>query len=933
IKLEGNPDHPLNRGALCARAEASLWNLYDPDRIRTPRWQQRAADAAGAASGAGHAAGAVTWDEVDRRIAAALADASARTGKVRLLTGAAMGPATRQAIQDFCQAQADARHVVFEPINTENIARAVAECHGGSPRVPRYRFDRAEMILSLGADFLGTWISPVEFAKDWAARRRLGSTHPLPGRERDGGRMMSRLVAFEPILSLTGTNADERYAVRADDLVRVAFALTHEIGVTRGGLNGEAAAALAPFAIAEVAPRIGIPAEVLRRIAQQMVAARGRALVVGGLLTGSLGLALQVAVQTLNHVLGAVGETVDLAERVSRQAAGSESDLAALVAEMQSGAVQVLVIAGVNPVYSLPDGLRFREALARVPLVVSLTDRLDETAAEADAVLPLSHYLESWGDAEPQAGVVSLVQPTIAPLYLSRTLAANLLAWKEGPRPGGSSPDERWYEYLRAFWRERVFPRTGVGSSFEAFWESSLRTGVVAVTEASGGSGALNAAAIARIAAGMPPRAAESGSLMLVCYPTVALYDGRHAGNSWLQELPDPVTKIAWDNYLCVAPRTAKRLGLEEEDVVEVRGGDAVVRLPVHIQPGTHEDIVAAPLGYGRQAAGRAGTGVGARVADLAQVAAAGVQWAGRFVTLRKTGERHKLAVTQGHHRIAGRPIIQEATLAAYRADPHAGAHEHDAAGAPPSMWAPHTYPGHRWGMAIDLSTCTGCSACVIGCQVENNVPAVGKKQVLKGREMHWIRIDRYYAGSEEQPTTVHQPMLCQHCEKAPCETVCPTLATVHDSEGLNLQIYNRCVGTRYCSNNCPYKVRRFNWFDYGNKRLPSAYVWHEPLHLMLNPDVTVREKGIMEKCTFCIQRIRAGKEEAKAKGIPVADGDIVTACQQACPTEAIVFGDLNDPHSRVARLAKDPRGYTVLRELNVLPQITYLTKIRNPGA
>ncbi|MBI2346041.1 MAG: 4Fe-4S dicluster domain-containing protein [Deltaproteobacteria bacterium] len=929
IKLEGNPDHPVNRGGLCARAQTSVWNLYDPDRLRTPVLRDRAK---GSTAEAG-------WDPVDQQIREAFAQINAKRGRVRLLTGATGGPATQQLIGEFVAAQTDGRHIVYEPVNTDEIAQAHVECFGrfseqseregeapaalpleGATRAPgittpRYRFDRADVVVTLGADFLGTWISPVEFARDWAAGRKLNG---------DGKGRMSRLIVLEPILTLTGTNADERYPVKPTDLVAVALALAAECGGTPEMLK--------PFALNERDAVGGVPAAALKRIAQALASARGRSLIVAGLLTGEQGIALQVAVNYLNSLLGNYGQTIDVSHG-SRQAPGVFADLQTLIDEMNAGTVDALIVSGVNPVYNLPIATRFIDGMKKVPLVIQMTDRVDETSAMADIVLPVSHFLESWGDAEPQTGVYSIVQPTIAPLYLTRTLAANLIAWMNGAAvaaakglvvPPEKSPEEYWYEYLRATWRERIYPTFGASVSFEAFWESCLRTGAVEMRgEAQGGAGAFNTEALARatrVSAGGP--ADGPVGPQLVGYPTVAQYDGRYANNSWLQELPDPVTKITWDNYVCLAPRTAKRLGLEEEDVIALvppqsarvpaedpeRYSEKLVELPVHIQPGTHEDVVAVPIGYGRTAAGRVGNGVGAFVHDLAQVRPEGIAWAGLPVSIAKTGKRHRLATTQGHQQLMGRPIIQETTFEEYRKNPHAGAddsHWHD--GAPPSMWAKHKYEGRRWGMAIDLNSCTGCSACVVACQVENNIPAVGKKQILKGREMHWLRIDRYYSPEEENPNVVHQPMLCQHCEKAPCETVCPVLATVHDNEGLNLQVYNRCVGTRYCSNNCPYKVRRFNWFDYGNKNR-AHYVWQEPLHLMLNPDVTVREKGIMEKCTFCIQRIRKGKEDAKAKGIEVADGAIKTACQQSCPTDAIVFGDMNDPESRVAKLKKDPR-------------------------
>lgn len=921
IKLEGNPDHPVNRGALCTWSQAAVWNLYDPDRLQRPMRHEPEPNVFQE----------LTWAEADERAHAALAQANT----VWVLTGAEAsgGPATQQVVRDFLASQRSGRHVVYQPINTDTIARGQAAAYGAGSGVPHYRFDQAEVVVSFGADFLGTWISPVEYARDWASRRRLDAQQTA----------MSRLICFEPTLSLTGTNADERYPVRPSDLVTAALALAHEVAVLA---NDSGAASLAAFGSDAHVDRLGIPTAVVQRIAHELWAARGKSLLVGGTLDGAAGERLQVILNYLNTVLGNDGKTVD-GQRHSRQAEGSFAGLQSLIEAARAGQVGALIIAGGNPLYALPAASGFAEALRRVPVVIYLADRLDETCAAAHLILPASHFLESWGDTEPQTGVYGLVQPTIAPLYGTRAFGELLHAWLPEARRQAS-----WHDYVKAAWQTQVYPQSGRAVSFELFWEGALRVGAVAPTVGGAQARTLRADALDAVVRGAAPAPAADGTFELVCQPSLALYDGRYANNGWLQELPDPVTKITWDNYLSIAPQTATAMALHEGDVVRIAGlganGGAVLELPIHIQPGMHAQSVAVALGYGRRAAGRIGNGVGVAIHDVAQVAAGHLSWTVAGVTLQPTGANVELACTQGHHRIDAtvkgvhfgpRPIVRETTFDAYRHHPTAGqfgaesgegaAHGHGPEAAQPSMWAPFKYEGYRWAMAVDLGTCTGCSACVVACQVENNIPPVGKQQVLTGREMHWIRIDRYYSGPEDNPETIHQPMMCQHCEKAPCETVCPVLATVHDDEGLNVQVYNRCVGTRYCANNCPYKVRRFNWFDYGNRRR-AAYAWAEPLHLMLNPDVTVREKGVMEKCTFCVQRIRGAKEDAKMRGEKVRDGDFQTACQQSCPTQAITFGNINDPASRVAQLAKHARGYHALWELNILPQVTYLTKVRN---
>ncbi len=918
IKLEGMKEHPLNRGGLCARGQASLLNLYDPDRLKGPVAINRATGAAGA----------TTWGALDARAVRALGDTRSGGGKVVLLTGTLTSPTTRALVSDFLSAFPSGAHVVYDAVSSDAIAKA-QELSYGERLVPRYRLDRADLIVTLGADPLGTFLSPVEFARDFASRRR-----PESG-------TMSKLVAIEPILTLTGTNADVRHRVRPEHLLGVALALAHELHIRapRAPLAGNAAVSgsLRDYS-AETAERdAGLPPGTLAALADDLWASRGKSLVLAGPQAAPAGhaVALQVAANLLNSALGNDGVTVDTSTP-SLQSQGSEEAVLSLAERMRAGEVQALLIHGVNPVYSLPAALGFAELMKRVPFVLSFSDRVDETARHADFVAPDNHYLESWNDHEPRRGVRSLAQPTIAPLYETRAFQDTLLAWGRalgtGPVAGTSGT---WHDYLREAWRKDVYPRSNAAADFDIFWEGALREGVWQSDRGTNGAGTGNGAAGSGAGGAFRPAAmgtipaagapgAPGGSLSLVLYAPVALYDGRSANNAWLQELPDPVSKIDWDNYVSISPSRAKALGVSDyemkADVVTVDVGHAKFDLPVHVQPGLHPDVVAIALGYGRTAAGRVGNKVGQNAYALAQATAGRIGMSGIPVRLTKTGRMTQLACVQGHQYTEDRPIVYETTFASFLKDPASG---NDESPNQPSMWTRHKYLGHRWGMAIDLNACIGCAACMVACQVENNVPVVGKSIVLRGREMHWLRIDRYYSGSAEDPETVHQPMLCQHCENAPCETVCPVLATVHNSEGLNVQIYNRCVGTRYCSNNCPYKVRRFNWFDYSSVREKS-------LRLALNPDVTVRTKGVMEKCTFCIQRIRDGKEGAKALGVPVKDGDIETACMQSCPTQAIVFGDTNDATSRVSEMTKRPRGYHVLWDLNTRPVVTYETKVRN---
>lgn len=885
IKLEGNASHPMNQGGLCARGQASLLNLYDPDRLKNP--VRRTGN---------------IWEDLDwGAVHQALSLIKPQSSRVRLLTGHIHSPATRAVIEQFVRTFPHARHVTYEPLSLDVVAQAQERSYGQKV-LPAYHFEKASLVVSFGADFLDTYLSPVEFTKKFTKTRQ-------PERK------LSRLVVCESVPSLTGFNADQRFPVKAGDELKIALALAHELLIEQN-LSGYAAhetvrSFLVPYSVELVGRETGVDYQSLRRLAGELWEHRGNSLVLGGSVSaqGQEGVALNVAANLLNSILGNDGKTVDAYISPSQQSGGRFEDIVALIEEMNRGEVDLLILWKVNPFYTLPMSLGFERAFKKVPQVIAVSDRIDETAKAAHWVLPEPHALESWGDAEPYKGLYSLRQPSIAPLYQTKSFEEILLSWI-----GGGD----WHEFLKDFWRTHIYPRSGQTLVFERFWESVLREGVFEARAPFVGHNPRLFLASALTQLALPQK--KGAGLQIIAYPTMAQYDGRSGNNSWLKELPDPVTKITWRNYLSVSPNLASEKGWKEGDILEIKARGLQAELPCHIQPGLHAQTVVVPLGFGRSGVGHVGDNLGVNTFEILSYShREGLSFQSE-VAIASTGRWIKLASTQNQNQLYGRPIIQETTLQAFQKNPEAG-HAHEE--VLPSMWSPHEYKGHRWGMAIDLTTCTGCSACMLACQVENNVPVVGEERVKQGREMHWIRIDRYYSGSVDNPDAVHQPMLCQHCENAPCETVCPTLATLHDDEGLNVQVYNRCVGTRYCSNNCPYKVRRFNWFE---------YLWkaEAPLAMTLNPDVSVREKGVMEKCTFCTQRIEEGKAQAKELGRELQDGDIKPACQQSCPADAIVFGDLNNPESRVAKAAKSPRGYHVLAELNVKPSITYMTKVRN---
>jgi molybdopterin-containing oxidoreductase family iron-sulfur binding subunit len=895
IKLEGNPQHPLSRGGLCAVGQASILGLYDAQRLRGPLRQGREA----------------SWDEVDNEIKAELQTLRAQRGAVRFLSGPVISPTLRASIAEFLKAFAGAQHVVYSPLSQSAILDAHAATHGARV-MPRYRFDRAEVVAGFDADFLGTWISPVEYTAGYRAQRALEAAPPR----------FSLHVQFEPRMSLTGAKADYRFRVRPSEMGDVLQNLAYRIARLAGEKFDAPSAAVPAFE------------SEMNALAQRLWAARGRSLVVCGV----NGRREQLLVNYINHLLGNYGATIEL-EAPSAQAQGDDAALADLLAELRDGRVHALFVLGADPLFDLPEREALAQGLAQVPLLVSFAQRLDDTAVVARYVCPDHHFLESWSDAEPVAGVMSVTQPVIRPLGHTRAVVESLAAWS------GRAADAHTMQ--RAYWHKAVYPRAQKKAPFDDFWNTAVHDGVTELAPARTTIRSFNRNPVLAVRARSGNHA---GGLELLLYPKAAMLDGRHAYNPWLHELPDPVSKVAWDNYACLAPATAERLSLEQGQLIRIEApGAPALELPVFIQPGQHESVIAVALGYGsrlsarfagigprwlhaRPSVGEAGV-VGVNAAPLLQLAAGALQSWRADVRLTPLARRHDLASTQHHHSLtvpaklappegARRPILQETTLAAFMADPSAGVEEH-----PPEadLWGEHAYPGHRWGMVVDLSACTGCSGCVIACQAENNVPVVGQDEVRRHREMHWIRIDRYYAESEAGVDVAFQPMFCQHCGNAPCETVCPVLATVHSSEGLNEQVYNRCIGTRYCANNCPYKGRRFNWFDYARE--------DKLQNLVLNPDVTVRSRGVMEKCTFCVQRIQEAKFEAGRRGVPLADGDIQPACQQSCPAQAIVFGDLNDPASRVAQLMRNPRRYRILAELNVRPAVGYLTLVRNRPA
>ncbi len=884
LKIEGNPKHPLNLGATSVRAQAHILSLYDPERLQGPQRNllNKAKTNRDTIS--------TKWEDVDDAVVKQLAK-----GGVAVLTGAINSPSTRAVVGDFAQAFG-AKHYVWEPLAHEEI-REGRKASYGDETVPFYRFDKAKVIVSIDADFLGTWLMPTTFTRQFSAGRK-------------DIKNMSKLVVFDSNYSLTGANADVRVRIKPSQQITAVMGLAYQVAQKTGSGNKSA---LEPFANA--AADLKMEPALLAKIAEDLVANKGKSLVVaGGLPTlTAQSRELQIAVNYLNSLLGNEGSTIE-GELTGLNA--SYQDMKELTDSLNKGVTKTVIIHGCNPLYSLAETSGFKEALKKASLVVYTGDRNDETGKQCDYIIPDHHALEGWGDNEIGKGLYSIHQPTIRPMYDTRSVQLSLMTWaymaNKGPKR--LTANETYYDYLRAFWKDEVYPKAGKGQSFDDFWDTALQDGVVG-TLATSGSKSFRGDALSSV----KPVKAEGFELVL--YPTVAIGDGTLANVAWLQELPDPVTKICWDNYVSMSMATATSLKVKEGSMMDLKINGKSYKLPAHIQPGLHDEVLAVAVGYGRTAAGKVANNIGLNAYEMVSFQNGMPVFSGAKVEISNTGMKYDLANPQTHHTMDGRQIVVEATLAQYMKDPGAGKHKHHIF----SMWSGHAYNGHKWGMAVDLNTCTGCNACVVACQSENNIPVVGKKYVIQGREMHWIRIDRYYVGDPANAEAVFQPLMCQHCDNAPCETVCPVAATVHNSEGLNDMVYNRCVGTRYCSNNCPYKVRRFNWFNY-------AKLIETPRHLALNPDVTVRTRGVMEKCSFCVHRIKDGKNKAKLEKRELQDGEIKTACQQVCPADAITFGDMNDPNSKVSQMFKDPRSYSLLEEFHAAPNVRYSTKIRNNG-
>ena len=885
-KIEGHPDHYDNRGAVRGYEQAMLLGLYDNDRAKQLKFRGEP----------------LSWMTLLNQFdALATKHAGDGGGRLRFLVEPTTSPLLIELRQKILQKFPQAKFVTYSPLASDGASDGIKLAYG-RPVQARHGLARASVIVSLDADFLGDGPEQLRLSREFAQRR-------IPGGE------MNRLYVVEPTLTVTGMSADHRLRTKAGDVISFLLALATELA----GQPSFSALAAALGSSRATGP---VDAKWVKAVAADLVKNRGRSLLIAGRRQPA---AVHALVAALNVALDNVGTTVVYGAPLLADADSGMRPLAALAQEIAAGHVDTLIITARNPAYSAPVDLKFDKLLARVPTSVYFTQYEDETAPSCTYVVPAAHSMESWGDVRATDGSVSLIQPLIAPLWKG-VQEVDFLASFLGQGDVGA------HALLRKSWQAKMSTVPGATGDFDLIWEKWLGDGVIGGTEMAPEAGlTLDSDAIAKSLPGLLAAAPKGQGMEIVFAPDYKVLDGRYSNASWLQELPDPITKVTWDNAAYLSPATAKALGVESErdndkfSILSIEYRQNRIEAPALIVPGHADDCITLTLGYGRDGAESVARGIGYNANALRTSDA---PWFDRGAQVSLATGMHLFGITQNHWSAEGREPAMEVALKDFENE-HSEFHERieERRGIPTTIHQPVDYSKeqYRWAMAIDLGKCTGCSACVVACQSENNIPVVGKENVVVGREMQWIRIDRYFSGELEDPEVITQPLGCVHCETAPCEYVCPVNATVHSDEGLNEMIYNRCIGTRYCSNNCPYKVRRYNFLDYTSET-PAVR------RLGMNPDVTVRSRGVMEKCTYCVQRIERKRIETRVHGRAIQDGELKTACQQGCPSDAIVFGNLNDPQSRVSKLHADPRRYDLLHEVGTRPRTAYLARVRNPN-
>lgn len=895
IKVDGNPEHPVNRGKICAKGQANILNLYDPERIQQPLKK----NSAGFDN--------IDWKKADSDIIAALSMAGSK--EISIVTHTISSPTFLKVLEDFKSKFPSTKVYSYELFNNSNRNSAWIKSYG-SGNFPLIKWNEAKIIVALDSDFLGVEGNRIENSRLFAESRDVNS------------KSFNRLYVIESSMTLTGINAD--YRMRLKPELQFAFVMSLMSELNKKGVISTSLAS--GFSLSDFVEKNNLDKEKVNYLINDLIAYKGKSIIhAGDLLPENV----HIAVNILNDLLGNKNLYRNDSSPVNLINLASLDEIKELVVKISNGQIAAVIHLDCNPVYHFPSDLNYKNMLGKVPIVVTLTERMNETAQFSNYILPVNHNFESWGDAKNRTGVISLQQPVISPLHNTRQKEAILLTWIS------SSPETfsetLYHDYLMKHWETDIYPSLKSKIEFKQLWFGALHDGFLLTNESAQNVGNINLSSL-----DLNQASIDTKGFTLILRESYQVGDGRFANNGWLQELPHPVSRITWDNYAAISHNTAKSLNVENDDLVEVSVGVRKLTLPVFIQAGNADDTITIELGYGREFSGIVASGVGFNANQLLSSKPDFSNWIYSNASITKAAGKYSLASTQEHHAFDNprtqdlhlkRHIIQEGTVSLYEKKPDF-IQEHRPKELE-SVYTPFQYNEMKWGMAIDLNKCLGCGDCIVACNVENNVPVVGKDQVLKSREMQWLRIDRYYSGSPDDPRVSVQPMLCQHCDQAPCENVCPVVATTHSPDGLNQMVYNRCVGTRYCSNNCPYKVRRFNFFNFRD-HFRDGYQESSLLTLMFNPEVTVRSRGVMEKCTFCVQRIEEARSEAARKGVPIKGTDVKTACQEACPTNAIHFGDINGKDSEFYKYRTHELGYYVLEELNVRPNVTYIAKLRN---
>ncbi len=896
IKVDGNPDHPVNKGKICAKGQANILNLYDPERLKNPLKQRDGIF------------NSVNWKTANDDILAALSFAGSK--EIAIVTNTITSPTSLKVFEDFKVKYPSTKIYSYELFN-DSVKNTAWRKTNGTGNYPLIKWNEAKVILALESDFLGTEGNKVETARLFAEGRDVDS------------KSFNRLYTVDSSLTITGINADYRLRLRPEAQYEFVMSLMNELAA-KGALN--ISVNTSGFSLTSFAAKYNVKKEVLNHLVSDLASNKGKAIIDAG---NSLPENVHIAVNLLNAALGNTAMFRIDSSAQTLLSYSSLQELETFAQNMNSGNVAAVIHIDCDPVYHFSNDLGYKNALKKVGLIVSLSERENETTHLSNYVLPTNHNFESWGDAKTRTNVISLQQPVIAPINDTRQKEAILLTWISGKSE--SYNDKVYHDYLMKNWETAIYPAINSKIDFKRFWLGALHDGIVLTNES------VVVPSLSANAAGLlTGSTADINGYTIVIKENYSVGDGRFAHNGWLQELPHPISKITWDNYAAVSEKTCKELRLKNNDVIDITIGDRKLSLPVFMQAGSADGVITIESGYGKSYSGTVANNVGFNVNSLLSKNSNYSPWIYSGASIKKTGDTYELASSQEHHAFddattqelhKSRNIIQEATVAGYIKNPHVIKEKHH--GELISVYNPHPYPGLKWGMAIDLNKCTGCGDCVVACNVENNIPVVGKDQVLKSREMQWLRIDRYYSGSADDPSVSIQPMLCQHCDQAPCENVCPVVATNHSPDGLNQMVYNRCVGTRYCSNNCPYKVRRFNFFNFRD-HFRDSYQESPILSLMHNPEVTVRSRGVMEKCTFCVQRISEARADATHDKRTLKGSDVTTACQDSCGSNAIHFGDINDKESEFYKYRNHELGYYVLEELNIHPNVTYLAKLRN---